>query len=293
MEKTTTRKHSYSSHEYDVILTENYNELCKLIDKADKLTVSNKEGFVNLINTDIEDYCNRKNISRQSPAIIIHPTDPIYVRELARMLMWFDPIKISRLLDYHKGKYQWVVDFANLVEYNVYNIVNANTPIENTVRLDKIMQWVEKQPKTKKSKLNIEQKTFIWQGDEPSKKELYEIMLQELIEEIEYSDFEIIFGNQPAENVIHKIKWKELYHGQINRRSIFRLLYSLKQVKLLSEDNFDEKLKSNVLYQKTESCFADVLHGRSKGYCEGRVFTEKQLENLSILKSFLYKTMVR
>ena len=103
------------------------------------------EGFLYVI----QDYCEKNNlpvdkILQIKYPIIIDSTKYGFQSFLGRTLISFDVNKIEAILSYQNILWKGESLFASFVEHGVYSYVIHNSPFDNSIRLSKIMQWVEK-----------------------------------------------------------------------------------------------------------------------------------------------------
>lgn len=75
--------------------------------------------------------------------LVVSSSTPNFELHLGLFLISFDPIKIDALLNFQKNNYEGESDFTNMVESLVYNIVQNNSPFDNSDRLERIMAWVK------------------------------------------------------------------------------------------------------------------------------------------------------
>lgn len=89
------------------------------------------------------EYCRKNNIELNfSGSLIIHQEDEDYIRLLAFSLISYPITRIRAFLDYQYSQYRGEGFFPSIIEGYVCTYIE-NFAIENTERLDRIMQWVE------------------------------------------------------------------------------------------------------------------------------------------------------
>lgn len=136
------------SHEYDVDLIATYHRLSEL--DFTKKDIIPKERYLEQIKQEGELFCRRNDLyfpfyfNNKIPLVIPSATVnfELYV---GLHLIPYAIHKIGAFLSYQKNIYQGKVDFVDLVEFRISSIVESNSPIDNSVRLEKIMQWVSQE----------------------------------------------------------------------------------------------------------------------------------------------------
>lgn len=136
-----------SFNEYDINLSLSYTELVKqLKDVTQSKTGISKEDYLERIKGGIESYAKYHKLGSLEgplPIIVKYPAYN-YHAHLAFQLMTFDVNKIWGLLDFQHENFFGLDRFQKTVEHGVYNWIKQNSPFDNEVRLQKIMEWVEK-----------------------------------------------------------------------------------------------------------------------------------------------------
>lgn len=144
---TTQQDEAISFHSYDINLKTSYVELEKQMQAVAKSkTGITKEEYLFRIKSGIESYCTYNklgSLESGSPIILKYPAYN-YHAHLAFQLMTFDTNKISAMLDFQHENYTGLDEFQRIVEHGVYDWIKNNSPFDNAVRLQKIMEWVEK-----------------------------------------------------------------------------------------------------------------------------------------------------
>ncbi|MBI4945784.1 MAG: hypothetical protein HY840_05215 [Bacteroidetes bacterium] len=138
---------------------------------------------------------------------------------------------------------------------NVCNFIN-----------EKIEELKEPQKKSIKLKNELPKTTFQWIGKEEQLKPLWKFIQNNLIKEISFEDFKIIFSitpNRSVKEIKNKIKWK----GSL--RSLFEFLYFLKKEGKLLPDNFNLSRNTYNLYRRVEYCFANKEGEDFPNVCKG------------------------
>lgn len=120
--------------------------------------------------------------------------------------------------------------------------------------------------KAKDSKIFVT--PFKWKGTIAQRLALCKEMQSDdvkLIDEIGIHEFSMIFSANPLpfKEIEQRIAWIDIYirSKKSNLKSLFRFLYFLKELGLLSDDDFITKSHTNNLYSKIEYFFEDV-YGR-------------------------------
>ncbi len=120
--------------------------------------------------------------------------------------------------------------------------------------------------KAKDSKIFVT--PFKWKGTIAQRLALCKEMQSDdvkLIDEIGIHEFSMIFSANPLpfKEIEQRIAWIDIYirTNKSNLKSLFRFLYFLKELGLLSDDDFITKSHTNNLYSKIEYFFEDV-YGR-------------------------------
>src|SRR5574337_780342 len=76
--------------------------------------------------------------------LLIPTNDSRFYVHLARKLMMFDVHKIGAVLDWNNAIFKGEGFFPTMVEHGVYDMVKHSSPFDNDTRLEKIMNWVER-----------------------------------------------------------------------------------------------------------------------------------------------------
>ncbi len=103
--------------------------------------------------------------------IIIYGKCDFYEKHLAYYTMTFSPLKLKLFLDYQKSIYNGTVDFTKLVEHGFFNILERDSPFDNTERLKIVLDWLEEN----KSKIKTDvyrQYFFNWKVADKKLKDL-------------------------------------------------------------------------------------------------------------------------
>jgi hypothetical protein len=138
-------KETIISHAYDVDLIATYHGLAEMeFTKSNGLT---KELYLEKIKDLGESFCKKNSqyfpfYFNQSIPLVVPSSFYNFELYLGLFLISFEIPKIPALLTYQKVNYKGNFDFVNLVEHLVYKIVRRNSPNDNQVRLEKIMDWV-------------------------------------------------------------------------------------------------------------------------------------------------------
>lgn len=131
------------SHVYDVDLIAAYNRLSMV----EFTNIESKGSYLERNKTVIESFCLKNNIDfpfyfDHKIPLVIPSTTYNFEYYVGFFLITFETPKIPAFLSYQLTIYQGVHDFVNLVEFLIYEIVKSNSPFDNSIRLEKIMQWV-------------------------------------------------------------------------------------------------------------------------------------------------------
>lgn len=176
-------------NEYDINLTRSYDELVKLLQGiTESKTGISKEDYLIRIKEGIESYAifhKLGSLQGPLPIIVKYPAYN-YHAHLAFQLMTFDVNKISGLLDFQHANFLGLDRFQKTVEHGVYNWIKQNSPFDNEVRLQKIMEWVEKRKEVEpnNSKLAKDIGTKILQTFKKANADVGEIVMIQAIHEI-------------------------------------------------------------------------------------------------------------
>lgn len=136
------------SHEYDVDLIATYHRLSEL--EFNKKNIIPEERYLELIKEEGESFCRRNALyfpfyfNNKIP-LVIPSTTVNFELYVGLHLIPYTIHKIGAFLSYQKNIYEGKDDFVDLVEFRISSIVESNSPIDNSVRLEKIMQWVKQE----------------------------------------------------------------------------------------------------------------------------------------------------
>jgi hypothetical protein len=131
------------SHAYDVDLIAAYDRLSRI----EFINVETKENYLERNKTVIESFCKNNKLDfpfyfDQKIPLVIPSTTNNFEFYIGFFLISFEIPKIPAFLSYQLDIYEGEQDFVNLVEFLIYEIVKSNSPFDNSIRLEKIMQWV-------------------------------------------------------------------------------------------------------------------------------------------------------
>jgi len=147
-----------SYHAYDIDLKASYNELVKQLEGVTQSkTGITKEEYLSRIKSGIDYYCafhNLGSLDSNFPIILKYPAYN-YHAHLAFQLMTYDVNKIPAMLDFQHENFVGLDEFPKIVEHGVYDWIKHNSPFDNSDRLKKIVEWVEKRKATTYSRNNI------------------------------------------------------------------------------------------------------------------------------------------
>ncbi len=137
------------SDEYDINITAAYRNLKDLISVPGFQKSPYIEEYLEAWRNSIKKYCVEKNlpyekIMRLSYPVIVPCGIPEFEEFLARSLTTFEPNKIGAMLSFQNAGWKGEELFASLVEHRVYALVKFYSPFDNSIRLEKIMNWVNK-----------------------------------------------------------------------------------------------------------------------------------------------------
>lgn len=145
--KNENNESGITFHAYDINLSQSYVELEKqLKDISISKTGITKDDYLTRMREGIDSYCafhQLGNLASGMPLILKYPAYN-YHAHLAFQLMIFDINKIFALLDFQHENFTGLDEFQKHVEHDVYDWIKNNSPFDNNVRLQKIMDWVEK-----------------------------------------------------------------------------------------------------------------------------------------------------
>jgi hypothetical protein len=175
-------KETIISHVYDVDIIATYYRISALkFTKKDSLS---KELYLEDIMSSIKYICETGNknsefyVNNKIPLVI---SSDIYNFEnhIGKFLITFDIPKIPAFLSYQKKNYTGQVDFVDFVEFRVYEIVKNFSPINNSVRLEKIIQWVMNERSKVKEQADSDDKVISEKKIKTIEYALYHFYLQE------------------------------------------------------------------------------------------------------------------
>ncbi len=137
------------SDEYDINITAAYRNLKDLISVPGFQKSPYVEEYLEAWRNSIKKYCVEKNlpykkIMRLSYPVIVPSEIPEFEEFLARTLTTYDPNRIEAMLSFQNARWKGEELFASLLEYRVYARVKSYSPFDNSIRLEKIMNWVNK-----------------------------------------------------------------------------------------------------------------------------------------------------
>lgn len=133
------------THEYDLDAIAAYFRLSEL--EFTPENIIHKVLYLERIKKEVETFCTNSDLNfsfffENKIPMIIPSTTPNFELYVGLYLISYDIPKIGAFLSYQKSIYKGENNFVNLVEFLIYRIVKNNSPLDNTVRLEKIMQWV-------------------------------------------------------------------------------------------------------------------------------------------------------
>jgi nucleoside phosphorylase len=137
---------------YDINLMECYYRLIQTLEKTPYTRSGiTKEEYLSRMKESLESYSKfngiAPNFQLKFPVIVRYPVYN-YHGHLGYCLMTYDLNKIHAFLDWQFEAYTSVECFPLIVEHGVYDWIKNNSPFDNETRLQKIMEWVEKNRKT-------------------------------------------------------------------------------------------------------------------------------------------------
>jgi hypothetical protein len=140
---------SISKHEYDVDIVESYFKIKELLENVKIRKGVSKEDYIKTIRYPIENYCNEfdlpiTQILQMKYPIIVTSNIQGFDSFFGRTLMAFDINKIEAILSYQNALWKGKGLFPSFVEHGVYRFIMNNSPFDNTIRLGKIMDWVNR-----------------------------------------------------------------------------------------------------------------------------------------------------
>lgn len=135
-------------YEYDIDIVEAYFKLEKMLETVVyDSRFRKKDEYLDGILHLIRDYCKKKNLPveevlKHKYPIIIDSTMDLFQAYLGITLISFDINKIDDILSYQNILWKGEGLFASFVEHGVYSYVIHNSPFDNNIRLNAIMNWV-------------------------------------------------------------------------------------------------------------------------------------------------------
>lgn len=158
----------FKSHAYAVDAINSCKELEKLTRENYTRKGLKREEYLDNLKVGIRVYCKNHGLNfsfyfdNNLPLVI--PSDhPFYDSSLGLALVSFDPHTIGRFLDYQQKHYKGKENFLNLVEFVAYPIARDSSPFENSERLDRIINWIEKKRSAvRASTSSPTQKLYAW-----------------------------------------------------------------------------------------------------------------------------------
>lgn len=203
-----------SYYAYDINLSASYVELEKQLENIEKSrTGITKQEYMSRIKHGIESYCKHYGLGTLDshiPIVLKYPAYN-YHAHLAFQLMTFDPNKIFAMLDYQHENYLGLDSFQKIVEHGVYDWMSNNSPFDNTLRLQKIMEWVEKRRgvEHKKNKIALEIGSKILQEFKKSNADVGHILMLGIVQQIyikltppERKEFNNVFNGMVSDSFI-------------------------------------------------------------------------------------------
>ncbi len=145
MKSTEAKKHIY-----DIDLKSLLRNYEKEIQKVKLISKDQPpEYFIGLLKSSIEFYCKIKRIKyeKQLQILVTPKEDGVYRYFMALSLIFLDKHLTGTYLNYHKKLFQSQTksddSFTEVVEFAITYIIKYSSPFDNSVRLQRIMQWVE------------------------------------------------------------------------------------------------------------------------------------------------------
>ena len=136
-----------SKHEYDVDIVESYFKIKELLENVKIRKGVSKDDYLKAIEDPVEIYCEELDlpvtqILQLKYPIIINSNIHGFESFLGRTLLAFDINKIEAILSYQNAIWKGKGLFPSFVEHGVYRFIKNNSPFNNTIRLERIMNWV-------------------------------------------------------------------------------------------------------------------------------------------------------
>jgi hypothetical protein len=136
-----------SKHEYDVDIVESYFKIKELLENVKIRKGVSKDDYLNTIKYQVEIHCNNMDlpvtqILQMKYPIIINSNIHGFESFLGRTLLAFDINKIEAILSYQNAIWKGKGLFPSFVEHGVYRFIINNSPFDNSIRLERIMNWV-------------------------------------------------------------------------------------------------------------------------------------------------------
>jgi hypothetical protein len=209
----------YSKHIYDVDAIGIYFNVRDLLEKYQLPENSDKEKYINGLVLLIKSYCEITNLDFTSYIkdkhnfLVIPSSSNSYFTFLAYALAHFDIYKIKRFLDYQKENFKgndYSKNFTNYLEFIAYRTVKTLSLFKTEERLEKIMQWLEKEnekeiPDRQEKTLEESDEFYYWKYGNEKLRTLYQILLRE--GKIEANEqFEFSFKKRQVVNT-NRTKW--------------------------------------------------------------------------------------
>lgn len=205
---------SISYHAYDINLTKSYSELEKQYENLTNLKQGTlKEEYLSQIKERLESYSKFHGLGSFDtfrPIILKYPAYN-YPAHLAFQLMTFDVNKIHSMLDFQHENYLGLDQFQTIVEHGVYDWIKLNSPFDNNLRLQKIMEWVERKKNIiyKKNKIAIKIGSKILESFKIVKADVGHTIMFGIVQKIhdeltssEKKEFDNVFSGMVLENFI-------------------------------------------------------------------------------------------
>lgn len=143
-------------HEYDIDVFEIFDELKKKYLLKENIAFAKKNKMFSRIRNDEKIFVKMMkqsginlSINKKTRHYILPSTNSFYNIYLGWKILAIDPYKIEALLSYQSVLFLGNVntpkeDFLGLVEFHVYEFVKYRNHFNENIRLEKIMNWVER-----------------------------------------------------------------------------------------------------------------------------------------------------
>jgi hypothetical protein len=243
------KSEQYKRHIYDLELKTLFEQYKKGISNVQlNTTDKTQEYFVNLVQTNLENYCRLVHIDfKDEFQIIITPVeDGAYKMCLNLSLIFYEKHKIKQYLNYHEQLFKSLTktkdQFVGVIEFQIVDAIKASSPFDNSERLSEIMDWVESKnleyqsidpnhinsKKRENSRTNLSANDkLLWKLSPDSLKDLSEILFEKKYTKRKL-DFRDVF-------TFHKIiDWKGDYETWVYL--IYKLAKSPKPCIITSEN---------------------------------------------------------